>query len=183
MIISVPRERKTLEKRVALTPLGAKELIDSGHRVLIESKAGEGVFFTDEEYKQVGCEISDLETVWKQADLLVKVKEPAPEEYLFFRKDLIIFDYLHLAGLPQVAEELLKAKVTAIGYELVIAEDGSLPLLEPMSEVAGKLATQVGANLLLTQNGGRGVLLGGTCLLYTSPSPRDQRGSRMPSSA
>lgn len=163
MIISIPKERKTLEKRVALTPKGAKKLIDAGHTVVIEQGAGEGSFYRDEQYLEAGCQIAkSLAEVWEEADLLVKVKEPAPEEYSYLREDLLLFDYLHLAGLPDVAEELIRAKTTSIAYELVRTDDGRLPLLEPMSEVAGKLAVQNGANFLLTQNQGRGVLLGGT---------------------
>ncbi len=163
MIISVPRERKTLEKRVAITPYGARQLILSGHTVLVEKDAGLGSFFTNQDYLEVGCEIvNTLEECWKRAELLVKVKEPAPEEYQYFRKDLVVFDYLHLAGLPEVAKELIKSGMTGISYELVQMDDGRLPLLEPMSEVAGKLAVQLGAHLILTQKGGRGVLLGGT---------------------
>lgn len=163
MIIGIPKERKTLEKRVALTPKGAKFLIEDGHTVLIEKNAGTGSFFPDSDYKKSGCIICDsLAEVWNQAEMIVKVKEPAEEEYRYFREGLIIFDYLHLAGLPEVAEQLLKHKVTGIAYELVQTEDKRLPLLEPMSEIAGKLSVQNGSNFLLTQHNGRGVLLGGT---------------------
>lgn len=163
MIIGIPKERKTLEKRVALTPYGAKELIELGHSVIIEQNAGAGSFFTDQQYRDAGCQIcSTLEEVWTSSDMIVKVKEPHKDEYVFFREGLIIFDYLHLAGLPNVANELIKNKVTGIAYELVQTADKKLPLLEPMSEVAGKLSVQNGANFLLTQYDGRGVLLGGT---------------------
>ena len=163
MIIGVPRERKTLEKRVALTPDGAYELVKAGHKVLIEEGAGEGSFFDDQTYEQAGAKLMPtLAEVWNNAEMIVKVKEPHESEYELFRPGLVIFDYLHLAGLPQVAQAMLKGKVTGIAYELVTLEDGRMPLLEPMSEVAGKLAVQVGAYFLLEQNGGRGVLLGGT---------------------
>lgn len=162
MIIGVPRERKKLEKRVALTPQNAQQLIKSGHQILIEKGAGLGSHFNDSEYSGVGCKVCDsLAQVWS-AEMIVKVKEPDSEEFQYFREGQIVFDYLHLAGLPHVAKELLRAKVTGIAYELVQLTDKRLPLLEPMSEIAGKLAVQNGANFLLTQFGGRGVLLGGT---------------------
>jgi alanine dehydrogenase len=163
MIIGVPRERKTLEKRVALTPDGAKELTKRGHTVLIEKNAGLGSFFSNESYKASGCTLVDtLEEVWTKSDLVVKVKEPHESEYQYFRKGLTVFDYLHLAGLPEVTHAMLKGGVTGIAYELVQLESGALPLLEPMSEVAGKLSVLNGSYFLLAQNGGRGTLLGGT---------------------
>lgn len=162
MQVGVPRERKTLEKRVALTPDGARELIKHGHSVLIEKGAGEGSSFADSDYEFVGCRIAPtLAEVWKNSELLVKVKEPDESEFEFFREDLILFDFLHLASLPKVADALLQKKVTAFAYETVQTSDGRLPLLEPMSEVAGKLSVLNGAYFLLSQNGGRGVLLGG----------------------
>lgn len=163
MIIGVPRERKTLEKRVALTPDGARELIKHGHTVIIETKAGDGSHFTDELYKAVGCRIAPtLEEVWTKADMIVKVKEPDPSEYKYFRQGLTIFDYLHLASMPELSREMVKGKVTGIAYELVQLDDGRLPLLEPMSEVAGRLSILNGSYFLLAQNGGRGVLLSGS---------------------
>ena len=162
MHIGVPRERKNLEKRVAITPDGARELVKHGHTVLIEKNAGIGASFADSDYEFVGCRIvPTLAEVWKNAELLVKVKEPDESEYEFFRDDLVLFDYLHLASLPKVAKELLEKKVTAFAYEIVQTPDGRLPLLEPMSEVAGKLSVQNGAYFLLSQNGGRGMLLRG----------------------
>ncbi len=162
MKIGVPKERKTLEHRVAITPSGAKELINAGHTVLIETNAGHGSFFKDSEYKEAGCEIiNSLKDLWESSELIVKVKEPHKEEYQYFRKDLIIFDYLHLAGLPDVAKALIKSGMTSFAYELVEPTPGKFPLLEPMSEVAGKLSVLNGANALLSQNGGRGILLGG----------------------
>lgn len=163
MIIGVPRERKTLEKRVAITPDGAHELVKRGHKVLIEKSAGLGSFFADDAYANAGCKICDtLKEVWTEADMIVKVKEPDEAEFAYFRPGLVLFDYLHLAGLPTVAKALVDGKVTGIAYELVQTEDKRLPLLEPMSEVAGKLSVLNGSYFLLSQNGGRGVLLGGT---------------------
>jgi alanine dehydrogenase len=162
MRIGVPRERKTLEKRVAITPDGAKQLAARGHTVLIETGAGAGSSFSDEDYKSAGCTIvPTLADVWNKAELLVKVKEPDQSEFEFFREDLVLFDYLHLASLPEVAKALLHKKITAFAYETLRTTDGRLPLLEPMSEVAGKLSVLNGAYYLLSQNGGRGVLLGG----------------------
>jgi alanine dehydrogenase len=161
MIIGVPRERKILENRVALTPNGAKTLVQSGHRVLIETQAGAGSHFPDSDYAACGCEIiHSLAEVWGQANLIVKVKEPHTEEFKYFRKDLAIFDYLHLASMPEIAFKLRDSGMSSIAYELIRDEKGSLPLLEPMSEIAGKLSVLNGAYFLLTQNGGRGVLLG-----------------------
>lgn len=163
MIIGVPKERKTLEKRIAITPDGAHHLTERGHTVLIESGAGEGAHFSDSDFRDAGAKIVKThEEVWKKSGLIVKVKEPHETEYQYFRPGLAIFDYLHLAGLPEVAKKLLKGNVTGIAYELVQQKDGRLPLLEPMSEVAGKLSVQIGSYFLLAQHGGRGVLLGGT---------------------
>jgi len=162
MRIGVPRERKTLEKRVAITPDGAKKLISLGHQVSIESSAGVGSSFSDDDYRSAGCTIlSSLADVWNTAELLVKVKEPDESEFEFFRPSLVLFDFLHLASLPKVARALLDKKVTAFAYETLRTADGRLPLLEPMSEVAGKLSVLNGAFYLLSQNGGRGVLMGG----------------------
>lgn len=162
MIIGIPRERKTLEKRVALTPDGAGELTRDGHTVIVETEAGAGSSFEDNQYVSAGCRVvNTLQEVWDGADLIVKVKEPHPSEYEFFRPGLAIFDYLHLASMPEVAKTLIAAKMTGIAYELVQTADGRLPLLEPMSEVAGKLSVLNGATHLLSQNGGRGLLLGG----------------------
>ncbi|MCI5065757.1 alanine dehydrogenase [bacterium] len=162
MRIGVPRERKTLEKRVAMTPDGASKVIAHGHEVLIETGAGAGAAFPDEEYAAVGCTIvPTLAEVWERAELLVKVKEPHESEYEFLRPDLFLFDYLHLASMPEVAEALLQGGTTSIAYELVQDAQGRLPLLEPMSEVAGKLSVLNGAYHLLSQNEGRGMLLGG----------------------
>lgn len=162
MKVGVPRERKTLEKRVAITPEGSKQLTARGHAVIVESGAGAGSSFSDDDYRAVGCSIApSLADVWTKADLLVKVKEPDRSEFEFFREGLVLFDFLHLASLPEVAKALLDKKVTAFAYETVRASDGHLPLLEPMSIVAGKLSVLNGSYYLLSQNGGRGVLLGG----------------------
>lgn len=163
MHIGVPRERKTLEKRVAITPDGAHELVQRGHAVLMETEAGAGSHFSDQQYKDAGCRIvPTLKEVWTNTELVVKVKEPHETEYEFFRPDVTIFDYLHLASMPELTRAMLKGKITGIAYELVQTEDRRLPLLEPMSEVAGKLSVLVGCHALLAQNGGRGMLMGGT---------------------
>jgi alanine dehydrogenase len=163
LTIGVPRERKTLEQRVALTPDGAAELVKHGHTVLIETNAGQKSHFEDAQYTQAGCKIvPTLAEVWNSSNMVVKVKEPHEEEFQYFRKDLILFDYLHLASMPDVTKAMLDGQITGIAYELVKTAEGRLPLLEPMSEVAGKLSVLNGSYFLLGQNGGRGVLLGGT---------------------
>ncbi|MBX7145105.1 MAG: alanine dehydrogenase [Oligoflexia bacterium] len=162
MIIGVPRERKTLEKRIAITPDGVAELNKRGHKVLIETGAGAGSFFEDKAFAQAGAEIvPTLKDVWTRAQLVVKVKEPHESEYEYFRPGLMLFDYLHLASMPDVTAAMLKGKITGLAYELVQTPDGRLPLLEPMSEVAGKLSILNGSYFLLSQNHGRGLLLGG----------------------
>ena len=143
-----------------MTPDGVRELTHHGHRVLVEQGAGDGSSIADADYRAAGAELVGAETAWG-ADLVVKVKEPQPEEYRFLRHDLVLFTYLHLAAYPEVAKALLAANTTAIAYETVQAANGSLPLLAPMSEVAGRMATQIGAHYLESHNGGRGVLLGG----------------------
>jgi alanine dehydrogenase len=162
MIIGVPKEIKADERRVALTPAGAAALTHQGHGVVIERGAGLGSGFEDRDYKEAGAKIADgAEGVWKRAGMILKVKEPQPAEYKFFRPELIIFTYLHLAAEPKLARELVRNHISALGYETVQLEDGSLPLLAPMSEVAGRLAAQVGGWCLEAQNGGAGVLLSG----------------------
>ena len=160
MIVGVPTEVKTGEHRVAMTPDGVRELVAHGHRVVIEAGAGAGSSLTDAEFGAAGAEIGRTADAWG-ADLVVKVKEPQPEEYSFLRDDMVLFTYLHLAAYPDVAKALLAAGTTALAYETVQLPDKSLPLLAPMSEVAGRLATQIGAHYLERENGGRGVLLGG----------------------
>ena len=158
--VGIPREVKRDERRVALTPDAAKELTRHGLAVWVERGAGEEAGLADEDFVAAGAVLVDAATAWS-ANVVVKVKEPQPEEYGFLREDLVLFTYLHLAGYPAVARALMEAKVTAVAYETVQLEDGSLPLLAPMSEIAGRLATQVGAHLLEKPHGGRGVLIGG----------------------
>ncbi len=162
MIIGVPKEVKDHETRVALTPAGAKELRAVGHTVLVEQHAGELSAFTDDEYQSVGAEIVGAAAdVWANAEMIVKVKEPTEREYGYFRPDLTLFTYLHLAPLPELTDKLLSRKVTGIAYETITDTLGTLPLLTPMSEVAGRMSVQVGAAYLQKGNGGRGLLLGG----------------------
>jgi alanine dehydrogenase len=162
MIIGVPKEVKDHETRVGLVPSGVTALREAGHEVLVESHAGEGSSLTDREYMQAGAAILESAAdVWKRADLVVKVKEPQPKECDHFRPGLTLFTYLHLAPLPELTERLLKARVNGVAYETIRERDGSLPLLTPMSEVAGRMSVQVGAQYLERPNGGRGILLGG----------------------
>ncbi len=162
MRIGVPTEVKESEFRVAMTPAGVHELVRRGHEVLIESGAGDGSAISDDDFAKEGATIvPDAATIWDQAELVLKVKEPAPEEYGLLSEDTAVFCYLHLAAERECTEALLEARTTAIAYETVREESGQLPLLYPMSEVAGCLAPQVGARYLTKHNGGRGVLLGG----------------------
>lgn len=161
MIIGVPREIKTNEDRVAITPAGARDMVAAGHRVLIEAEAGLGSGINDEAYQEAGSEIVPREAVFASADMIMKVKEPLPEEYSFFRPGQALFTYLHLAREPELCRMLLKSKVTAIAYETIQNESGSLPLLTPMSEVAGRMAVQIGARFLEKPQGGKGILMGG----------------------
>ena len=162
MIIGVPKELKDHESRVGIVPSGVKALVDAGHRVLVESRAGELSSIDDEDYKHAGAQIvGSAAEAWQKADMVVKVKEPIPSEFQHLRKDLVLFTYLHLAPLPELTEALLKNKVTGIAYETIRDAHGTLPLLTPMSEVAGRMSVQVGASYLEKERGGRGVLLGG----------------------
>ena len=162
MIIGVPKEVKDHETRVAVTPAGAKALTEAGHKVLIEHGAGQLSSFPDDDYQAVGAEIvGEAYHVWRNADMVVKVKEPTQAEYFHFREGLTLFTYLHLAPLTELTDALLSKKVTGIAYETVRDRFGSLPLLTPMSEVAGRLSVQIGATYLQKEHGGRGVLLGG----------------------
>src|SRR5437763_11790009 len=162
MVIGVPREIKDNETRVGLVPSGVTALREAGHEVLVETRAGDGSSITDREYMQAGAHIVESAAgVWTKADLIVKVKEPQTAEYPFFRPGLILFTYLHLAPLPELTDKLVAAKVNGVAYETIRERDGSLPLLTPMSEVAGRMAVQVGAQYLERPNGGRGILLGG----------------------
>jgi alanine dehydrogenase len=162
MIIGVPREIKDHETRVGLVPSGVIALREAGHEVLVETRAGEGSSITDREYVETGAVIlKTAAEVWHRAGLVVKVKEPQPAEYGYFRPGLILFTYLHLAPLPELTDKLLAAKVNGVAYETIVEKDGSLPLLTPMSEVAGRMSVQVGAQYLQKTHGGRGILLGG----------------------
>ena len=159
--VGVPREVKTAEHRVAMTPDGVRELERLDIDVRVETGAGEGASISDDDYVAAGADIVPTAVdAWSQ-DMVVKVKEPKPEEFQFLRPDLTLFTYLHLAAYPEVAEALIANRTTSVAYETVQMPDGSLPLLAPMSEVAGRLAPQMGAHFLERHNGGRGVLMGG----------------------
>jgi alanine dehydrogenase len=162
VLVGVPREVKNHEYRVAITPAGVVELVHRGHDVLIETGAGLGSSFPDTDYLAAGAKIAPTaDDTWAAADLILKVKEPIPEEYGRLRRGQILFTYLHLAASHDCTTALVDSGITAIAYETVQAPDGSLPLLAPMSEVAGRMAPQVGAHTLERAQGGRGVLLGG----------------------
>lgn len=161
MIIGVPKEIKNNENRVALTPAGVYSFVNAGHKVLIETNAGFGSGFTNDDYIKTGAEMIDNAAVlWEKSDMIMKVKEPLPSEYGYFRKGLILFTYLHLAAEPALALALKEKGVLAIAYETV-SVNRTLPLLTPMSEVAGRMATQIGAQFLQKSNGGKGILLAG----------------------
>src|SRR6202041_2608260 len=162
MKIGVPKEIKIHEYRVGLGPAGVRELVDSGHQVLVQSGAGAGIGFEDSHYQAAGASISrKVEEIFGVSDLIVKVKEPQLDECQLLRSNQTLFTYLHLAADREQTLALLASGATAIAYETVTAPDGSLPLLTPMSEVAGRMSVQVGANCLQKANGGFGVLLGG----------------------
>jgi len=162
MIVGVPKEVKDHESRVGVTPAGVKALIEAGHEVLVEHDAGVLSAMPDDEYQAAGAEIvGSAHDVWRLAEMVVKVKEPVEKEYRHFRDGLVLFTYLHLAPLAGLTDALLAAKVTGIAYETVRDRTGALPLLTPMSEVAGRMSVQVGAAYLEKERGGRGVLLGG----------------------
>jgi alanine dehydrogenase len=162
VIVGIPREIKDNEYRVAVTPAGARELSAAGHQVLVESGAGEGSSIPDEAYVKYGADLAgSADEVWRSADLILKVKEPVEEEYDRLREGQTLFTYLHLAAGRRLTEVLAERKVAALAYETVQFPDGRLPLLAPMSEVAGRMAPQIGAHYLERENGGRGVLLGG----------------------
>lgn len=169
MKVGVPREIKTHEYRVAITPAGVHELIGHGHEVFIEDNAGTGSSITNEDYLASGAKIlATADEVWAIADLILKVKEPIEAEYQRIRSEQIVFTYLHLAASRECTEALMNSGCTAIAYETVELPDGSLPLLAPMSEVAGRLAPQVGANALMRAHGGRGILMGGVSGVYAA---------------
>ena len=162
MIIGVPKEIKEKEFRVALTPAGAMALTQAGHTVLVEQGAGMGSGIADAEYTAAGAAVlAAASEIWGRAEMIVKVKEPLPPEYPLLRPGQILFTYLHLAPLPELTQALLDAQVTGVAYETVQLDNGFLPLLAPMSQVAGRMAIQVGAHFLEKEAGGRGVLLAG----------------------
>ena len=162
MIIGLPKEIKDNEYRVGLTPAGVRALTDAGHKVVVEKEAGAGSGFEDELYTRAGATIlNSPDDIWAQGEMVVKVKEPIAPEYPRMREGQLLFTYLHLAPDPKQTEALLKNKVTGIAYETITDKRGTLPLLTPMSEVAGRMAIQVGATYLEKMNGGRGILLGG----------------------
>lgn len=162
MIVGLPKEIKDNEYRVGLTPAGVRALSDAGHQVVVEKNAGSGSGFDDDLYQRAGAQtIESADDVWGQADMIVKVKEPIEPEYHRMREGQLLFTYLHLAPDKKLTAELLKRKVTGIAYETITDRRGGLPLLTPMSEVAGRMAIQVGAHYLEKMSGGRGILLGG----------------------
>jgi alanine dehydrogenase len=160
MIVGIPREIKDSEYRVSMTPGGVHQLTEAGHEVWVEANAGEGSSFPDEQYADAGARIVPTAAAWS-AELVVKVKEPQPSEYGFLRSDLALFTYLHLAADEQLTHEMVSRRVAGIAYETVELPNGHLPLLTPMSEVAGKMAVQIGARYLEKMSGGRGKILGG----------------------
>jgi len=162
VIIGVPKEVKIREYRVGMVPGGVHQLVARGHKVLIEKDAGIGSGIPDDAYLRAGAEVLDsADEVWSRAEMIVKVKEPIEEEYPRFKDGLVLYTYLHLAPVPKLTKVLMNSGVKAVAYETIQLDDGFLPLLKPMSEIAGRMATQVGAGLLEKEHGGRGVLLGG----------------------
>ncbi|HTA09929.1 MAG TPA: alanine dehydrogenase [Streptosporangiaceae bacterium] len=169
MKVGVPKEVKNHEYRVAITPAGAHELVRNGHKVYIQQGAGDGSAIPDTDFVAAGAEIlPSADDVWQTGDLILKVKEPVAEEYHRMRKDQVLFTYLHLAASRACTDALLESGITSIAYETVQLPDGSLPLLAPMSEVAGRMAPQVGAHHLQRDGGGRGVLMGGVSGVYAA---------------
>jgi alanine dehydrogenase len=160
MRIGVPREVKTGERRVALTPAATRELASAGHTLLVEEGAGQGSGFADADYREAGATIVGADSAWGDAELVLKVKEPTRDEYRHFRDGLVLFTYLHLAAARPLTDALVESGVTGIAYETVTGPGGSLPLLAPMSAIAGRLAAQAGAYFLEASHGGAGVLLG-----------------------
>jgi alanine dehydrogenase len=162
MIIGVPKEIKNNEYRVAMVPAGVKSMVENGHKVIIQKSAGEGSGISDAEFEKAGAQIkTSAEDIFKESEMIVKVKEPLAQECRLLQKDQILFTYLHLAPAADLTKALLEREIIGIAYETVQLDNGSLPLLTPMSEVAGKLSVQVGAYWLQKDNGGRGVLMGG----------------------
>ncbi len=162
MIVGVPTEVKTREYRVGMIPAGVRTLVARGHKVMVQAGAGVGSGIPDEQYRAAGAElVQSADEVWKRAEMIFKVKEPLPEEYARMREGQILYTYLHLAAAPQLAQEMLKRGVTGVAYETIELDDGRLPLLYPMSAVAGRMAIQVAATYLEKERGGKGILLGG----------------------
>jgi alanine dehydrogenase len=162
MIIGIPKEIKPAEKRIAATPAGVKALTAHGHRVYVEATAGIGSGFPDEAYAEAGAELlKNVEDLWDRADMVLKVKEPIGHEFGYLKPGQVLFTYLHLAASKELTDNILAKRIVALGYETVQLQDGSLPLLAPMSEVAGALSVQVGAYCLEAKNGGMGILLSG----------------------
>lgn len=162
MIVGVPKEIKIKEHRVAVVPGGVKQLVEHGHEIYIEKNAGLGAGISDEMYELAGARIKDsAEEVWQLSDMIMKVKEPLEQEYSLMKSGQILYTYLHLAALPNLCNALLEKEISAIAYETIQSSDGFLPLLKPMSEVAGRMSVQVGVRCLEKQYGGKGLLLGG----------------------
>ena len=162
MLIGVPKEIKTRERRVSVTPAGVATFKAHGHKVFVEANAGIGSGITDEEYVKAGAEILDTaDKVWKESDMIIKVKEPVEPEFSRMKEGQILFTYLHLAADETLTKKLLDRKIVGIAYETIQLNDGSLPLLAPMSEVAGRLSVQMGCAALEAKNGGKGLLLSG----------------------
>ena len=161
MIIGVPKEVKNNENRIGLTPQSIEQLSKNGHEIFVQKDAGKNIGYFDDQYLNAGAKIiNTAEDLYKSSEMVVKVKEPIPDEYKYLREDLTLFTYLHLAGDPENAKKLIDTGVTGIAYETVTAEDGSMPLLAPMSTIAGKLAVVVGSYHLLKHNKGKGVMIG-----------------------
>ncbi len=162
MLIGVPREIKDGERRVAISPAGVRALRERGHRVLVQKGAGAGSRIPDTDFRRAGAQVvGEAQQVWDRAEMILKVKEPLPSEYQLLRPDQILFGYLHLASSRELVEALVKSRAIALAYETVQTDRGALPLLVPMSEIAGKMCVQIGARLLEAEGGGRGTLLGG----------------------
>ncbi len=162
MIIGVPKEIKISENRVGLTEAGVMQLTKEGHTVYVEKDAGIGSLISNEQFQAAGAKILDTKKeIYEKAQMIIKVKEPLPDEYDLMKENQIIYTYLHLAAEPKLTKVLCERKVKAVAYETIQAADGSLPLLTPMSEVAGRMATQIGAYYLQKDHGGKGILLGG----------------------
>ena len=187
MRFGVPKEIKPQENRIGLTPNSVKILTSNGHEVLVENNGGFEAGFDNDEYKKAGGKIvNKAEDIFNDSEIIVKVKEPLDNEIAMIRENQIVFTYLHLAAAKNLTQGLVKSKSVCIAYETVTDVNGKLPLLAPMSAIAGRMSIQAGAHSLENNQKGRGLLLGGApgvCLLYTSPSPRDGLLSRMPSSA